>query len=113
MQVSKRVLAVIPVALWGLALTGTAHASKVYQGNDVSGGTNANRQCYVCDREGDGHGVHADLYSFANNKYRVDDKNGHNSPCYKSARLGSGLMQHRTVEEINNWPDKKSRWSYH
>lgn len=103
----------LALLFWGLGVAGAAQAAEVYQGNDVSYGKDANTKLVVCDREADDRGVHADGYSFAGNYVRVDDLDGAGGYCYQSNSLSSGLMQHRTVEELNNWPDSKSNWSYH
>ncbi|MBA2560125.1 MAG: hypothetical protein H0V07_09605 [Propionibacteriales bacterium] len=92
---------------------GVAHAAEVYQGDDVSYGTDANRRVVVCDNESDGHGVHSDFYSFAGASWRVDDLDGMGGYCWESNQVSSGVAKHRTVEEVNNWPDYKSAWSYH
>jgi hypothetical protein len=112
MTVSRR-KALVPVALWIAAFGGAAQAAQVYQGDDVSYGWDSNRRLVVCDREADGRGVHADGYSFAGGYIRVDDLDGYGGACYESNSMSSGLSSHRTVEEINNWPDAKSGWSYH
>ena len=57
--------------------------------------------------------MHADGVSFAGNWVRVDDLDGAGGWCYQTNLIPSGLGRHRTVEEINNWPDAKSAWSYH
>jgi len=112
MTVSRR-RALVPIALWVAALGGAAQAAQVYQGDDYSYGTDANRRLAVCDREADGRGVHADGYSFSGASLRVDDLDGMGGFCWESGQISSGLASHRTVEEINNWPDAKSGWSNH
>jgi hypothetical protein len=110
---SSRGKALVGIAVWAVAVTGAAEAAQVYQGNDFSYGTDANRRVVVCDQESDDHGVHADAYSFAGNAHRVDDLDGFGGHCYESVRMTSGLARHRTVEELSWQPDAKSGWSYH
>ena len=110
---SSRRKALVGILLWAAAVTGVAQGAQVYQGNDVSYGTDANRRVVVCDNESDDHGVHADANSFAGNSYRVDDLDGFGGHCYESVSMSSGLARHRTVEELSWQPDAKSGWSYH
>lgn len=105
--------ALIGLSLWTVVVAGAAQAAEVYQGADYSYGKDANRKLVVCDKEADGRGVHADGVSFAGNWLRVDDLDGFGGYCYQSDDIPSGLGRHRTVEEIDNWPDAKSAWSYH
>ena len=105
--------AFIGVSIWVVAVAGAAQAAEVYQGDDYSYGKDANLKLVVCDREADGRGVHADGISFSGSSVRVDDLDGAGGFCYQTNNISSGLGQHRTVEEINNWPDAKSGWSYH
>ena len=113
MSVGKKVRTAIPVTLWLLALAGAAHAAEVYQGSDVSYSSDANRRMVVCDNEADGRGVHADYRTFLGQDWRVDDLDGFAGHCWESPQRAGGIARHRTVEEINNWPDAKSAWSYH
>lgn len=115
MTIRKSAIAILgfSVGLWALVMAGVARADYVYQGNDFSYSNDGNRRTVICDDESDGHGVHADYYSFAGNSYRVDDLDGAGGQCWESTAHQSGIQKHRTVEEINNWPDYKSAWSTH
>lgn len=110
-------LTTVPLGAVLAALTlgmGAANAKEVYQGNDVSYGSDANRRAVVCDEESDDAGVHTDFYSFAGQAWRIDDLDGFGGACWASDRMTSGLAKHRTVEEVGGWkPDYKSAWSYH
>lgn len=105
--------ALLGVTLWTVVIAGAAQAAEVYQGDDYSYGKDANKKLVVCDREADGRGVHADGNGFDGHSVRVDDLDGFGGYCWQSNDIASGLGRHRTVEEINNWPDAKSGWSYH
>lgn len=105
--------ALLGLAAWLVVVAGAAQAAEVYQGNDYSYGKDQNQRLVVCDMESDGRGVHADGVSFAGNSVRVDDLDGFGGACWQGNLIPSGLARHRTVEEINNWPDAKSAWSWH
>jgi hypothetical protein len=112
---SKRSIAmVLPVAVWALMVGATAaFAGTAHQGDDISYGYDSNHRVAVCDQESDGRGVHADFETFAGTDGRVDDQDGSGGYCWGTERYGSGIYRHRTVEEIDTWPDAKSDWSYH
>jgi hypothetical protein len=114
--VAKRGLAILPIAGFLMMSSGAAVASNSYQGSDVSYTVNYNANLKVCDKEADGHGVHAD-----GDKYeapdgftaiRVDDPDGAGGACGISVTT-TGIQRHRTVEEISWAPDIKSEWNYH
>jgi hypothetical protein len=101
------------LAAWLMLLPVVANSAEVYQGEDVSYATDANRRVVVCDEESDSHGVHADYYTFTGANWRVDDLDGMGGYCWQGEFRSAGIGRHRTVEEVNNWPDYKSAWSYH
>jgi hypothetical protein len=114
--VAKRGLAILPIAGFLMMSTGAAFASNAYQGDDVSYTVNGNANLQVCDRESDGHGVHADGNKFedtdGNTAFRVDDPDGAWGDCGISVST-SGVRRHRTVEELGWEPDIKGEWNYH
>ncbi len=95
-----------------MVLTGTAYAGNAYQGDDISYGVESNHRVRVCDRETDDRGVHTDTNSWAGTYYRADDS-GNDSVCYDTLYMSSGVKRHRTVEEIDNWPDAEGPYSNH
>jgi hypothetical protein len=113
---TKRVLAVVPVAAFLAMSASAAVASNAYQGDDVSYTVNTNANLKVCDHEKDGHGVHADGNKYEdtdyNTAFRVDDPDGAGGECGISVST-TGVQRHRTVEELSWEPDIKGEWSYH
>jgi hypothetical protein len=115
-DVAKRGLAILPIAGFLMMSTGAAVASNSYQGDDVSYTVNTNANLMVCDKEADGHGVHADGDKYedptGNTHIRVDDPDGAGGDCGISVST-SGIQRHRTVEELSWKPDIKAEWNYH
>lgn len=103
----------VGIGLWVAGICAVAQAEIVYQGNDLSYTTDFNRRTVICDEESDSHGVHADYDTFLGARWRIDDQDGAGGYCWESERHSAGIQKHRTVEEIDNWPDHKSAWSTH
>jgi len=95
-----------------VVVPGVAGAVKSYQGDDYSFDTMNWRQMYTCDREADGKDVHSDA-KLANRTTvgRASvDTDGPGGTCGSSVLLSSDIVQHRTCEEIDWWPDKCGNW---
>jgi hypothetical protein len=97
-----------------LALTATspAWAGTAYQGSDYSYVTNSNTRPTICDKEADGRTAYTSGVSIAGNGFRVNDMDGSSGYCWYTT-VGSGVANHRTCEDINNWPDACGSRSYH
>lgn len=85
-----------------------------YQGDDysVNGFSSNGDYVYICDRERDGHGVHADyviLGSSTNQQVRNESGSG---TCARSGFYPEGIYRHRAVEEIPFQEDPKGPWQY-
>jgi hypothetical protein len=105
----------VAAALIGILATGgPAAAGTIYEGSDFSYGSNNNLNINICDWENDGHTAYSVARSTANPvvDQRVNDSDGYGGWCWYRT-LESGIAKHYTAEDINNWPDPKSDWSYH
>lgn len=73
-----------------------------------------NTHLVICDREADARTAYSKAYSIAGNYFRVNDQDGSSGSCWFKV-VSSGVGQHTTCEDINNWPDDCSDqgWSYH
>lgn len=95
-----------------VVVPGLAGAAKSYQGDDYSYDFNSYHQIASCDMESDNHGVHSDA-KLSNGqtigRASVDSDGANNGSCGSSANLGI-IIQHRTCEEINFWPDNCGSW---
>lgn len=100
------------VAAAFVVLPGVAGAVKSYQGDDYSYDFNNYRQMASCDGESDGHDVHSDA-KLANGTTVTRasvDTDGPGNSCGTSIYLPSDIVQHRTCEDIDFWPDKCGNW---
>lgn len=107
----------ITLLAWSAAFSGAAFAGNAYQGDDYSYTKDSNSRVVVCDRESDGHGVHADFQEYGEDDlrspYRVDDPDGAGGNCGVSGYHDPAIYSHRTVEEISFKPDYLGDWSRH
>jgi hypothetical protein len=106
----------IGIALAGAALAVTASspawAGTVYQGSDYSYVTNSNRNATICDKEADARTAYTSGASIAGYGFRVNDQDGSSGYCWYKT-IDSGVANHITCEDINNWPDACGSRSYH
>jgi len=108
-----RLLFVLP-AVAILAVGGSAFASNAYQGSDRSYVFDTNHKAGACDNESDGRAV---FVSYTNGRYeleRVFDRSGNDGVCYVNTyQVSTGILDHQTCEQINNWPDACGSVSKH
>ena len=99
-------------ALLAATATSPAWAGTVYQESDYSYVTNTNTRPTVCDKEADARTAYSNGTSIAGNSFRVNDQDGSSGSCWY-VTISSGVRNHRTCEDINNWPDACSGYSNH
>jgi hypothetical protein len=113
MYVLRRLTVPVFILSCALALSATALAWPVRQGDDYSFTYNHNRQAAVCDMERDATNVYVKYqrYGFGYN-YRAYDGNGALRGCGNSRFGRVGIFKHATCEDRRLWPDA-CRVSYH
>lgn len=97
-----------------MAMGGTAVATDAFQGQDVSRLIDSDHKAKICDNESDGRGAYV---SYSNGRYemeRISDQDGAGGSCWQNTwDVSSGILDHRTCEKINNWPDACGKISQH
>lgn len=108
--VRRLVTIVATSAALSLALAGPAAATKVYDGEDCSYGTN--HTVWICDMESDAEEALVEVENGAGkfNKFRDQDGTGYN--CHASISY-IDVVKHRTCESNNLLPDTCGRWGRH
>ena len=81
-------------------------------GTSIAGNSNTNTRPTVCDKEADARTAYSNGTSIAGNSFRVNDQDGSSGSCWY-VTISSGVRNHRTCEDINNWPDACSGYSNH
>jgi hypothetical protein len=99
-------------ALLAATATSPAWAGTVYQGSDYSYVTTSNTRPTICDKEADARTAYVSGVSIGGNSFRVNDQDGSSGSCWYRT-ISSGVANHRTCEDINNWPDACGDRSYH
>lgn len=100
--------------MWATMMGSAAFAGTIYQGADYSYSTSSNRRAVICDKEADGRTAYV-VYEWGNLKqHRINDMDGSSGSCWWNAtEEKTSVMEHKTCEDINNWPDACSKWSSH
>lgn len=113
MRIQRRSITLLVFVVAFALLSNVAFGATVWQGNDRSYGSDSNHRVTICDGEADGRTAYSDYQTFAGNWFRVSDLNGSGNSCYPSDYRPSGISRHNTCENINNWPDACSGYSWH
>lgn len=108
----KRIAYVLGGSAVAIAATTSAWAGTAYQGSDYSYVDNGNRNATICDREADARTAYVSGTSIAGNGFRVNDQDGSSGSCWY-VTIDSGVRNHVTCEDINNYPDACGSRSYH
>ena len=108
----KRIRYALAAAALAVAASSPAWAGTAYEGSDYSYVDNGNRNAVICDREADGRTAYTSGVSVAGNGFRVNDQDGSSGYCWYKT-IDSGVRNHVTCEDINNYPDACGPRSYH
>ena len=82
------------VAMLALAHGSTsAHADRVYQGDDYATVSDDHRYGRVCDEESDGHAVWGIWYLDTGEKYAARDSSGNDGVCTDTERFAGEAVQ--------------------
>jgi len=109
---AKMIVSALAGAALALTAISLAWAGTAYQGADFSYVDNNNRNAVICDQEADGRTAYTSGSSLAGNGFRVNDQDGSSGYCWFKT-IDSGVANHITCEDINNWPDACGARSYH
>jgi len=109
---AKRIGYALAAAALVMTATSPAWAGTAYGGSDYSYVDNNNRNAVICDREADARTAYVSGRSLAGNGFRINDQDGSAGYCWYRT-IDSGVANHITCEDINNWPDACGSRSYH
>jgi len=96
----------LAIVMFGGAAAAVAATS--YEGSDYSYDEyhlTSGSDMVTCDRESDGRHVYAEYQIGTGERSSVTDGNGANNSCALRGRYASGIIEHRTCEAIDFYPD--------
>ncbi|WBB82099.1 hypothetical protein O7606_12445 [Micromonospora sp. WMMD882] len=111
----KKLLAIAYAGALAVGAPAAAFAATSYEGSDYSFDRYELSNGYfmeTCDRESDSRHVYADYQIGSGEWTTVTDGNGANNSCASRGPYGSEIVQHRTCEAVDFYPDVCGSYVY-